>query len=120
MEERVQCGYGRSLPPVSPMAGQTPSGRGYGNAGGTRRLVACSKAYPSSMSRGSLQAMPVKLTPNGPGFASNASGNGGKGAFGTVPNGTITVGYSGFAAMEAPLRPGKGSASRRVGFLHRS
>src|SRR5437667_12780468 len=102
MEERMQCGYGRSLPPVSPMAAASPSGRGYGNAGGTRRLVACSKAYPSSMSRGSLQAMPVTLTPKATGFASNASGIGGKGAFGTIPNGTITVGYPGLAATDPP------------------
>ena len=36
--------------------------------------------------------MPVKLTPNGAGLASKPSGNGGVGAFGTMPNGTITVG----------------------------
>src|SRR5262245_28378962 len=34
-------------------------------AGGTRFLVACSNAYASSIRRGSLQAMPVKLTPYG-------------------------------------------------------
>ena len=44
------------------------------------------------MSRGSAQAMPVKLTPNGAGFASNQAGNAGVGAFGTSPNATITVG----------------------------
>jgi hypothetical protein len=33
--------------------------------GGTRRFVICSKAYPSSMRRGSLHALPVKLMPNG-------------------------------------------------------
>jgi hypothetical protein len=31
--------------------------------GGTRRLVACSKAYASAISLGSLHAIPVKLTP---------------------------------------------------------
>ena len=35
------------------------------DGGGTRRRVACSNAYASSISRGSLQAMPVKLTPYG-------------------------------------------------------
>ena len=44
------------------------------------------------MSRGSLQASPVKLTPYGAGCASNPAGKGGVGAFGTVANGTITVG----------------------------
>ena len=60
--------------------------------GGTRFFVACSNAYASSISRGSLHAMPVKLTPNGAGFASKPSGNGGVGAFGTSANGTMTVG----------------------------
>ena len=40
------------------------SGRSYGNCGGpTRFFVACSNAYATSMSLGSLQAPPVKLTP---------------------------------------------------------
>jgi hypothetical protein len=47
--------------------GEDPSiGRttGYGNSGGAiRRRVACSKAYPSARSFGSLHAIPVKLTP---------------------------------------------------------
>src|SRR5438874_2125051 len=60
--------------------------------GGTRRRVARSKAYASSISRGSLQARPLKLTPYGAGLASNPGGNGGAGAFGTIPNGTMTVG----------------------------
>ena len=34
-----------------------------GREGGTRRFVACSNAYASSISRGSLHAVPVKLTP---------------------------------------------------------
>src|SRR5712691_2787120 len=73
---------------------------GYGAlAGGTRRFVACSKAYPISINRGSLQAIPVKLTPNGLGFALNPDGKGSFGAFGAIPNGTISVGYPGFAAM---------------------
>src|SRR6266481_1258050 len=67
----------------------------YSNPGGTRRFVACSNAYPSSIRRGSLQAIPVKLTPNGPGLASNPSGNGGVAEFGTIPNGTTRVGYPG-------------------------
>lgn len=70
--------------------------RDYGaDGGGMRRFVACSKAYEISISRGSPQASPVKLTPNGAGFAAKASGNGGAGAigaFGTRPNGTMTVG----------------------------
>jgi hypothetical protein len=65
----------------------------YGVAdGGTRRFVACSKAWASSIRRSSLQAIPVKLTPNGIGIASKPSGNGGVGAFGTIPKGTITEG----------------------------
>ena len=68
----------------------------YGDdGGGARRFVACSKAYASSIRRGSLQAIPVKLTPNGDGFGLKPAGNGvaeGGGALGTVPNGTITVG----------------------------
>jgi len=70
--------------------------RRYGaDGGGKRRFVACSNAYASSISRGSLQANPVKATPNGAGFAAKVSGNGGagaSGAFGTKPNGTMTVG----------------------------
>jgi hypothetical protein len=42
--------------------------------GGTRRFVACSNAYASSISFGSLHAMPVKLTPNGAGFALKPAG----------------------------------------------
>jgi hypothetical protein len=65
----------------------------HGNNGGdTRCFAACSNAYASSMSFGSLHAIPLKLTPNGPGFASNPGGNGGVGAFATKANGTITVG----------------------------
>ena len=44
------------------------------------------------MSRGSLQAMPVKATPYGAALALKPSGNFCVGAFGTWPNGTITVG----------------------------
>ena len=43
------------------------------------------------MSRGSLQAGPVKLTPKGDGLASKPAGNR-CGVFGTKPKGTITVG----------------------------
>src|SRR5262249_27350880 len=59
--------------------------RSYGaDGGGMRRFVACSNAYASSISRGSLQAKPVKLTPNGAGFAPKVSGYGGAGARGAV------------------------------------
>ena len=54
-----------------------------------RRFVACSNAYASSMSRPSLHEVPVKLTPNGAGLALNPEG---ADVFGTIPNGTITVG----------------------------
>ena len=40
----------------------------------------------------SLQAIPVKLTPNGAGLALNPFGNGGVGSFGTIAKGTMTVG----------------------------
>ena len=61
--------------------------------GGTLRFVACSNAYPSSINLGSLQAIPVKPTPYGVGFAAKLSGNAALvGALGTKPNGTITVG----------------------------
>ena len=71
-------------------------GRAAGRSRGRRRRHAAPgrllEAYPSSSSRGSLHAVPVKLTPNGVGFASKPSGNGGVGAFGDSPKGTITVG----------------------------
>src|SRR6266851_6184044 len=60
--------------------------------GGTRLFAACSKAYAKRSSVGSLHAIPVKLTPNGAGLALKFSGKAGVGAFGTVPNGTMTVG----------------------------
>jgi hypothetical protein len=60
--------------------------------GGTRRLVACSNAYASSINRGSLQLMPAKLTPKGARLASKPVGKAGLGAFATMPNGTRTVG----------------------------
>ncbi len=41
------------------------------DGGDTRLFVAYSKAKASSMSRGSLHAVPVKLTPNGAGLALN-------------------------------------------------
>src|SRR3954447_16963008 len=65
---------------------------GHGNGGGTRFFVACSNAYARRSSVGSLQAIPVKLTPNGAGLALKPSGNAGVGAFGIMANGTITVG----------------------------
>src|SRR5215472_13710517 len=85
----------------------------YGALGGTTLfLVACSNPYASSNNLPSLHAIPVNATPKGCGFASKPGGNGGFGAFGTIPNGTITVGYPGFAAMAAPLAPGNNRASR--------
>ena len=71
-----------------------PAGKGNQGAegGGTRRFVACSKAYASSMRRGSAHDIAVKLTPYGAGRALNPGGNDGVGAFGTKPNGTMTVG----------------------------
>ena len=60
--------------------------------GGTRRIVACSKAYANSISRGSLHAIPAKLTPNGRGFGAKPSGIGGSGSVSAKANGTITVG----------------------------
>jgi hypothetical protein len=62
------------------------------NDGATRRFVACSNANASSTRRGSLHAIPLKLTPNGAGCAMKPSGNGRVSAFGTKPKGTITVG----------------------------
>jgi hypothetical protein len=73
-------------PIVSPIDSQFPK------EGATRRFVACSNANASSIRRGSLQALPVKLTPKGAGLALKSSGNGGVGAFGIKANGTMTVG----------------------------
>ena len=92
----------------------------YGNSGGgILRFVACSNAYAISMRRGSLHAPPVKLMPSGAGFASNPAGNGGCGAFGTKPNGTITVGYPGFAATAAPVDPRKQQRIEPLALHHR-
>ena len=70
--------------------------RRYGNSGGaTRRLVACSNAYASSISFGSLHAGPVKLTLNGCGFGSKPGGNAfapSPGGTGMNAHGTVTVG----------------------------
>src|SRR3990170_3246263 len=85
-ESALVAGYPGSPPALSPAVDY------FGSDGGTRLFVACSKAYASSMSLGSLHESPVKLTPYGPGFASKPAGNGGVGAFGTMPKGTITVG----------------------------
>ena len=60
--------------------------------GGTRRIVACSKAHAYSISRGSLHAIPAKLTPNGRGFGSKPSGIGGSGSVWAKANGTMTIG----------------------------
>ena len=62
------------------------------DAGGVRFFVACSNEYASFSNVGSLQAIPVKLTPNGAGLALKLSGNAGVGALGTKAHGTITVG----------------------------
>ena len=73
--------------------GKTEPASPYGIPGGAiRRRVACSNAYASSISRGSLHAIPAKLTPKGRGFGSNPSGIGGLPANSSRPNGTITVG----------------------------
>src|SRR5262245_20693492 len=80
-------------------------------AGGTRRFVACSNAYASSIRRGSLHAVPAKLTPKGEGFASNACGMGGGCAFATMAKGTMTVGYPGLADRVAPDPAGHRIAS---------
>jgi len=61
------------------------------SGGGIRFFVACSNAYASSISFGSLHAPPVKLTPYGIGRAPKLSRSGGVGALGIVPNGTMTV-----------------------------
>ena len=70
--------------------------RGYGKSGGaTRRLVACSNAYASSISFGSLHAVPVKLTLNGVGLGSKPAGNAAgpsPGGTGMNAHGTVTVG----------------------------
>ena len=85
--------------------------------GASRFRVACSKAYAIARSLGSLQAVPVKLTPKGCNRGANASGNGIVAPFGTMPNGTITVGYPGRAASADPLEPGNKSASSRSRFI---
>src|SRR5262249_62011005 len=89
-----------------PSPSVTVVSRSYGNrGGGTRFFVACSNAYASSISLGSLQAMPVKLTPNGPGFALKLAGNGGVGVVATSADGAVTGGDPGLGAMCGPLRP---------------
>src|SRR5260370_17001481 len=62
------------------------------DAGGTRRFVACSKPYASSIRRGPLDAVPVKLTPNRARFASKPFGKRRFGSVGTTPDGAMTVG----------------------------
>ena len=53
-----------------------PPEKSYGNSGGGMRFfVACSNAYASSISFGSLHAVPVKLTLNGCGLGSKPAGN---------------------------------------------
>ena len=94
---RLQSSEGASLPhAITPRAeGRGPRAevRRYGKSGGgTLRFVACSNAYASRSSVGSLHAIPVNVTPYGLGFALNVSANAGVGAFGTIPNGTITDG----------------------------
>src|SRR5678816_4282126 len=56
--------------------------------GGVRFLVACSNAYASCSSFGSLHADPVNPTPYGCGFGSKPAGSAGGGsAAGAVPTG---------------------------------
>ena len=54
-------------------------------AGGNRSCVACSNAYARPISRGWLNARLEKVTPAGPSFALNPSGNGGSTTFWNVP-----------------------------------
>ena len=91
----------RQLAPWPPCPAEGAVGRfvarngqqAYGmSGGGARLLLACSKAYASAISRGSAQALAVKVTPNGAGFASKPAGKTGVGALGTMPNGTATIG----------------------------
>lgn len=56
------------------------------------RRVACSKAQANSSRCGSLQAEPMKLTPNSAGLPANPSGKGRVGSFGINPKGPITLG----------------------------
>ena len=73
----------------------TISARYGNNGGGMRFFVACSNAYASSISFGSLHAVPVKLTLNGAGFGSKPAGNAlapVPAGTGTKPYGTVTVG----------------------------
>src|SRR5687767_11644826 len=77
---------GGSASPVSAVRGV------YGRTGGVRRFVRCSNAYASSMRRGSEQAGPVNVTPNGIGFGLKPGGIGAPASFGTRPNGTTTLG----------------------------
>ncbi len=77
----------------------------HGNAGGTRRLVACSNAYDKAISRGSLHARPAKLSPKGAGCALNPSGNGGVGALARIAGTNWMVWLSQPAAQVlAPMR----------------
>jgi hypothetical protein len=69
------------------LAATAPPPRRHGNSGGdTRFFVACSNAYASSISFGSLHAVPVNVTLNGEGFGSNPAGD----ALGPCPAGTGT------------------------------
>ena len=62
--------------------------------------------------------MPVKLTPNGAGFALKPSGNGGVGAFGTSAERHDHRRIAGpRARAPAPVPPGNSSASSRCAFI---
>ena len=68
-------------PPTIPFGFVGGESKRYGagtakRCGATRRCVACSNAYAISIRRVSRQAIPVNITPNGAGFASNPSGSG--------------------------------------------
>ena len=71
------------------------------------------------MSRGSLQAMPVKLTPKGAGFASKPSGKGpGVGRVGhRARTGRSRSDSRAWPRSPPPLPPGNSSASRLCAFI---
>ena len=89
---RVECAERHAQRDTTRARGQ----RDHGNCDGAlRRFVACSNAYASAMSFGSLHAVPVKLTLYGCGFGSKPAGNAvGPSPAGTGTNvhGTVTVG----------------------------
>ena len=86
---RCRTGAGLARQGSPPRAAKNPQGA---EEGGTRFFVACSNAYASSSSFGSLHCAPTNPTPNGAGLALKPGGRGGLGAFGTIPKGTAIIG----------------------------